>query len=283
MVLWVVKPMKAIKMKQFSKNAIHAFEIHGDKVFLTKPYELTIDDWQLLMLRFNRLGYGLSDVDQTIDVYEKLTQEGKRGGCNGYQLQKDQAEAVLSLLGRDELLKVCVISNDTKEAVTTIAEDYFKCIQSSNLYLAGYLTIHGKFLNFSYDYRARNIDHRDISDAIEDFIAPEERNKYSAAMDFFMNCGNIRLTSNGIDLICEPNEQQVDRLYDYFEDLRTRERVIAVDYSNEDGHCVGSTSYDMANIPVSTIIRDIKGYFKDYMIPIDKGFALEKEDDYERD
>lgn len=64
---------------------------------------------------------------------------------------------------------------------------------------------------------------------------------------------------------------------------RTRERVIAVDYSNEDGHCVGSTSYDMAHIPVSTIIRDIKGYFKDYMIPIDNGFALEQENDYERD
>lgn len=263
-------------MKQFSKNAIHAFEIHGDKVILTKPYELTIDDWQLIMARFNRLGYGLSDVNQTIDVYERLTQEGKRGGCNGYQLQKDQAEAVLSLLERDEL-KVCVISNDTKEAVTTVAEDYFKCIQSSNLYLAGYLTIHGNFLNFSYDYRARNIDHRDIYDAIEDFITPEKRSEYNAAMNFFMNCGNIRLTGNGIDLICEPNEQQVDKLYDYFEDLKTRERVIAVDYSNEDGHCVGSTSYDMENIPVSTIIRDIKGYFKDYTVPIDKGFAIEQE------
>lgn len=94
-------------MKQFSKNAIHAFEIHGDKVILTKPYELTIDDWQLLMNRFNRLGYGLSDVDQTIDVYEKLTQEGERGG-SGYILQPDQAEAVLDLFGKDEL-KVCVI------------------------------------------------------------------------------------------------------------------------------------------------------------------------------
>ena len=93
----------------------------------------------------------------------------------------------------------------------------------------------------------------------------------------------------------------MDKLYDYFEDLRIREQVIAVDYSNEDGHCVGSISYDMTNIPVSTIIRDIKGYFKDYMIPvdqhlyemspcnhslsgcIDKGFTLEQEDDYERD
>ena len=98
-----------------------------------------------------------------------------------------------------------------------------------------------------------------------------------------MNCGNIRLTNNGIDLICEPTEQQVDKLYDYFEDLRTREQVIAVDYSNEDGHCVGSTSYDMTNIPVSTIIRDIKGYFKDYMIPIDQHLVEERGDDYERD
>ena len=78
-------------MKQFSKNAIHAFEIHESKVILTKPYELTIDDWQLIMARFNRLGYGLENVDQTIEIYEKLVREGQNSGCRGYQLQPDQA------------------------------------------------------------------------------------------------------------------------------------------------------------------------------------------------
>lgn len=278
-------------MKQFSKNAIHAFEIHGNKVILTKPYELTIDDWQLIMARFNRLGCGLENVDQTIEVYEKLVREGQNSGCRGYQLQPDQAETILQLLEKEpDELKVCVIANDVKEAVTTAAEEYFgninfinKFVQRKMLILAGYLTIHGKFLNFSSEGYMRDIDHRDIYDAIENFIAPEKRNEYNAAMDFFMNCGNIRLTSNGIDLICEPNEQQVDKLYDYLNNLKTRERLIAVDYSNEDGHCIGSTSYDMAYIPVSTIIRDIKGYFKDYTVPIDKMSVLEQEDDYERD
>lgn len=230
-------------MKQFSKNAIHAFEIHENKVILTKPYELTIDDWQLIMTRFNRLGYELSSVD-----------------------------------------KVCVIAEEVKHAVLVEAKRYFnKGHDDFPLQFAGYLTTDGTFLNFSYDGHMRDIDHRDIYDAIERFITPEKQSEYNAAMDFFMNCGNIRLTNNGIDLICEPTEQQVDKLYDYFEDLRTRERVIAVDYSNEDGHCVGSTNYDMAYIPVSTIIRDIKGYFKDYMIPKDRGFVMEEEDDYERD
>lgn len=290
-------------MKQFSKNAIHAFEIHGSKVILTKPYELAIDDWKLIMTRFNRLGYGLKNIDQTIEVYEKLVREGQNSGCRGYQLQLDQAEVVLRLLGKEpEELKVCVIAEEVKHAALVEAKRYFnKGHDDFPLQFAGYLTTDGTFLNFSYDGHGRDIDHRDIYDAIERFIAPEKQSEYNAAMDFFMNCGNIRLTNNGIDLICEPTEQQVDKLYDYFEDLRIRERVIAIDYSNEDGHCVGSTSYDMAHIPVSTIIRDIKGYFKDYMIPIDqhlyemspcnhslsgcidKGFALEQEDDYERD
>lgn len=274
--------MKVIKMKQFSENAIHAFEIHGDKVILTKPYELTIDDWQLIMARFNRLGYGLASIDQTIEVYEKLTREGQNSG-NGYILQKDQADTVLHLLGK-EPLKVCVIPEEIKHAALVEAKRYCnKGYDDFPLQLAGYLTTDGTFLNFSYDGHMRDIDHRDIYDAIGNFIVPEKRDEYNAAMDFFMNCGNIRLTSNGIDLICEPSEQQVDKLYDYFEDLKTKERVIAVDYSNEDGHCVGSTSYDMANIPVSTIIRGIKGYFKDYTVPKDRGFVMEEENDYERD
>lgn len=291
-------------MKQFSKNAIHAFEIHGSKVILTKPYELTIDDWQLIMTRFNRLGYGLSSVDETITVYEKLVREGSgQSNKNGYILQPDQAEAVLRLFGKEpHELKVCVIAEEVRHAALVEAKRYFnKGHDDFPLQFAGYLTTDGTFLNFSSEGYMRDIDHRDIYDVIENFIAPEKRDEYNAAMDFFMNCGNIRLTNNGIDLICEPTEQQVDKLYDYFDNLKTRERVIAVDYSNEDGHCVGSTSYDMAYIPVSTIIRDIKGYFKDYTIPkdqhlyemspcnhslsgcIDKGFALEQEDDYERD
>lgn len=272
-------------MKQFSKNATHAFEIHENKVILTKPYELTIDDWQLIMTRFNRLGYELSSVDETIKVYERLVQEGQKGGCRGYQLQSDQAETVLRLLEKEpEELKVCVIAEEVKHAVLVETKRYFnKGHDDFPLQFAGYLTTDGTFLNFSYDGHMRDIDHRDIYDAIERFITPEKQSEYNAAMDFFMNCGNIRLTNNGIDLICEPTEQQVDKLYDYFEDLRTRERVIAVDYSNEDGHCVGSTNYDMAYIPVSTIIRDIKGYFKDYTVPKDRGFVMEEEDDYERD
>lgn len=59
-------------MKQFSKNAIHAFEIHENKVILTKPYELTIDDWQLIMTRFNRLGYELSSVDKVCVIAEEV-------------------------------------------------------------------------------------------------------------------------------------------------------------------------------------------------------------------
>lgn len=271
-------------MKQFSENAKAAFEIHGDKVILTKPYELTEDDWGLVMTRFNRLGYGLENVDQTIEVYEKLVIEGKKHGL-GYILQPDQTEAVLQLLGKEpDELKVCVISEEGKARCMVAAKRFFnKGCNDFPLQLAGYLTTDGTFLNFSYDGHMRDIDHRDIYDAIERFIAPEKQSEYNAAMDFFMNCGNIRLTNNGIDLICEPNELQVDKLYDYFEDLSLRERIIAIDYSNEDGHCVGSTSYDMKHIPASTLIRDIKEYFKDYTIPEDKGFILERGDDYERD
>ena len=272
-------------MKQFSKNAIHAFEIHGNKVILTKPYELTIDDWKLIMTRFNRLGYGLENVDQAIEIYEKLVREGQNSGCRGYQLQPDQAEAVLRLFSKEpDELKVCIIAEEVKHAALVEAKRYFnKGHDDFPLQFAGYLTTDGTFLNFSSEGYMRDIDHRDIYDAIENFIAPEKRNEYNAAMDFFMNCGNIRLTNNGVDLICEPTEQQMDKLYDYLDDLKTRERLITVDYSNEDGHCIGSTSYDTAYIPVSTIIRDIKGYFKDYIVPKDRGFVLEQEDDYERD
>ena len=112
-------------MKQFSENAKAAFEIHGDKVILTKPYELTEDDWGLVMTRFNRLGYGLENVDQTIEIYERLVNEGKKHGL-GYILQPDQAEAVLRLLGKEpEELKVCVIAEEVKHAALVEAKRYF--------------------------------------------------------------------------------------------------------------------------------------------------------------
>lgn len=164
-------------MKQFSKNAIHAFEIHENKVILTKPYELTIDDWQLIMTRFNRLGYELSSVDETIKVYERLVQEGQKGGCRGYQLQSDQAETVLRLLEKEpEELKVCVIAEEVKHAVLVEAKRYFnKGHDDFPLQFAGYLTTDGTFLNFSYDGHMRDIDHRDIYDAIELYHSGETK------------------------------------------------------------------------------------------------------------
>ena len=155
-------------MKQFSENAIHAFEIHENKVILIKPYELTIDDWKLIMTRFNRLGYELSSVDETIEVYKRLVQEGQNSSCRGYQLQSDQAETVLRLLEKEpDELKVCVIAEEVRHAVLVEAKRYFnKGHDDFFLQFAGYLTTDGTFLNFSSEGYMRDIDHRDIYDAI---------------------------------------------------------------------------------------------------------------------
>lgn len=296
-------------MKQFSKNAIHAFEIHEDKVILTKPYELTSDDWKLIMTRFNRLGYGMPDLNTTIDTYTQLTIEGKKHGL-GYVLQPDQANVVRCLLGKEQI-KTFTISDELKAKAVKAAKEYFGT--TGCMEFAGYLTADGDFLDFRYNgtssmYRKatsseakcwgdirstqRDFDHRDVSDAFDEGLSDEDiaaiaaiclnRSEYNGAMDFFMNCGNIRLSCNGIDLIKEPSEAQYDKLYDYFEDLSMREPVVAIDFSNEDGKCIGTATYDMEHVPVMTLIRDIRDYYKTYELPQSKGFALESEETYER-
>jgi hypothetical protein len=231
-----------------------AFAFKEDKVILTKPYELSEEDWTVLTNQFNRLGYGLHDVDMAIDVYERLTVEGQNAGRPGYILQPDQADVIRGLVG--DLVKDEISKTEIDDA-SSQAEEYYGVTEDYNL--AGYLTTNGKFLDFSEGQGMRTLDHRGINQVID----IEDRKSINDEMNLFMNYGNIRIISGGIDLIKEPNLLQRQALRDFIDYY---DGEIMVDYTNEEGKTVGSTVYGMGT-DSERILNDISSYFRTYEVP----------------
>lgn len=117
----------------------------------------------------------------------------------------------------------------------------------------GYLLTNGLMLDFSAGQGwERVIDHRDIKDVID---VEEDYNGYKAMVQF-MNYGNIRMHSCGIDLTIPPNEQQRRVLGAYLRNMDS----FYVDISNETGQTVQTFEYDFAY--PGQILRDIDEYFK---------------------
>ena len=126
--------------------------------------------------------------------------------------------------------------------------------------LAGYLTVNGSLLDFSDGQGYRMQDHREISEVL-DFL-PEYQG-YSDGMIEFMNLGNIRLQSYGIDIAKAPNSKQISMLRKFFESLNGE---VVVDFSDIDGHSLESVEYARGT-RVDRILRDIDVFFKTGKLP----------------
>ena len=87
---------------------------------------------------------------------------------------------------------------------------------TSRFDLAGYLTVNGALLDFSQRQGYRVQDHREIAGVL-DFLP--EYAEYSDGMIEFMNLGNIRMQSYGIDISKAPNSKQRSALRRFFSSL----------------------------------------------------------------
>ena len=131
---------------------------------------------------------------------------------------------------------------------------------TSRFDLAGYLTVNGSLLDFSdrQGYRVR--DHREIAGVL-DFLP--EYAEYSDGMIEFMNLGNIRMQSYGIDISRAPNSKQRSVLRRFFNSL---DGEVTVDFSRQDGGTDGSIDYPEGT-RADRILNDIDHYFSTGVVP----------------
>ena len=125
---------------------------------------------------------------------------------------------------------------------------------------AGYLTTNGALLDFSQGQGYRVQDHREIAEIL-DFL-PDDH-EYSDGLIEFMNLGNIRMQSYGIDVSKAPNAKQVPVLRRFFNSL---DGEVTVDFSKENGDSAGSIDYPEGT-RADRILADINRYFETGVVP----------------
>ncbi len=145
---------------------------------------------------------------------------------------------------------------DVKKYVSKAVRRYGTTSKYSN---ASYLLTNGSLLDFSDRQGYRVKDHREISEILD---LPDYA-EYSDGMIAFMNMGNIRLQSYGIDISAMPNAKQISVLRDFINKL---DGEFTVDFSKKNGNTDASVEYPEGTSS-SKIISDIKNYFEDGIIP----------------
>lgn len=127
---------------------------------------------------------------------------------------------------------------------------------------AAYLTTTGSMLDFSDGQGYRVQDHREISDILD---LPDDAG-YSDGMIYFMNMGNIRLQTYGIDIAAMPNAKQVSMLRSIIPSIMRENDGFYLDVSDSRGNNVFSREYGEGT-SASKIISDIQNYFNNGTVP----------------
>lgn len=133
---------------------------------------------------------------------------------------------------------------------------------TTRLNCAAYLLTTGSMLDFSGGQSRRTYDHREISDILN---LPDYA-RYSDGMTIFMNMGNIRLQTYGIDISAMPNSKQISTLRAIIQRVMSEYDEFTVDFSKKNGYTDGSVTYPR-NISATRIINDIKSYFESGKLP----------------
>lgn len=204
---------------------------------------------------------------------EALAKYGKWEKSSGYADVYHRMEEL-----RGELKTLSRKIEDAKELAAKSAKEEYRALYNdefakkyaskaarkfgttSRFNLAGYLTVNGSLLDFSDRQGYRVQDHREVADVL-DFL-PDEH-EYSDGLIEFMNMGNIRLQSYGIDIAKAPNKAQVPVLRRFFDSLNGE---ATVDFSNENGDSRGSVDYPEGTRS-DRILRDINSYFETGNVP----------------
>ena len=133
---------------------------------------------------------------------------------------------------------------------------------TDNVSFASYLMLNGEMLDFSEGQGYRVKDHREISEILD---MPESA-EYSDSLIAFMNMGNIRMQTYGIDISQAPNQEQKTALRDIISQVMRENDEFSVDFSKSNGYTDGSVTYPKGT-SASKILADIDSYFESGVVP----------------
>jgi len=164
-------------------------------------------------------------------------------------------------LSRDAYMKS--IENLTEKEKMDFVNKAVKRFGTTNrVSLASYLMLNGKMLDFSEGQGYRVQDHREISEILD----MPDTTGYSDGLIAFMNMGNIRLQTYGIDISQAPNQAQKSALRDIISQIMRNEDEFTVDFSKTSGYTDGSVTYPKGTA-TSKILADIDSYFETGVLP----------------
>lgn len=163
---------------------------------------------------------------------------------------------------RDEFMRsVDDLTDRQKAEYAQKAVDTFGTTERVDL--ASYILTNGEMLDFSEGQGYRVKDHREISKILD---MPDSA-EYSDSLIYFMNMGNIRMQTYGIDISAAPNAEQISRLRDVIPEIMKDNDEFSVDFSKKNGYSAGSVTYPKGTA-TSKILSDINEFFESGTVPV---------------
>lgn len=216
----------------------------------------------------NKEGVSQEELDNALQEYSKWSKDS--GYDDAYKKQsalKDEEKTLRREIQKiedklHEELKKQIASFSDEDIKKYVSKAVRKYHTTSRLENASYLLTTGSMLDFSDGQGYRVKDHREISEILD---LPDYA-EYSDGMIAFMNMGNIRLQTYGIDISAMPNAKQVSALRDIISKVMREYDEFSVDFSKTDGYSAGSVTYGKGT-STSKIVADIKSYFETGVVP----------------
>lgn len=227
---------------EFEERKKRLMDILSDKNSTNEQISLATDEyakWE------SESGYG--------EAYKAHNEAARR--MREKQMQISQMERSLT----ERLYEHTYTSEEVRDYVSKAVKKFHT---TTRLDKASYLLTTGSMLDFSDGQGYRVQDHREISDILN---LPDYA-EYSTGMILFMNMGNIRLQTYGIDIAAMPTEQQFSALRGIISEIMRNEDAFCVDFSTKKGNTDGSVEYPKGTSS-SRIISDIRKYFETGALP----------------
>lgn len=209
------------------------------------------------------------DLDEAIKEYGKFTHSSGLYAASKRMSeitgeQKDLRARIDSAKeqSRDEFMRTVDDLTDRQKAeYAQKAVDTFGTTERVDL--ASYILTNGEMLDFSDGQGYRVKDHREISEILD---MPDSA-EYSDSLIYFMNMGNIRMQTYGIDISAAPNAEQISRLRDVIPEIMKDNDEFSVDFSKKNGYSAGSVTYPKGTA-TSKILSDINEFFESGTVPV---------------
>lgn len=223
-------------------------------VCLSDPENTSEEEWKIITGAATLTGYDITDLATARKVYSRCI----NGKDDIYRFNPDVATQIRILANKQERRAA---DNKMASRIAKRAETHFGI--TNDLSLAGYLDVNGHFLCFSYDGYIRNRDHRDIGEVLDEVQFAYDDSISAGSMFAFMNMGNIRLGTYGINVSVCPNEKQWRPLMRY---MRRYTQECYVDLSTfEKGNHIATLTYDRYTLP--TLPYDLSEFFRTGLLP----------------